>query len=115
MTYIVLADEKIKAIKRSMDEHKLLRRKKLFRKDEPTMECLTCHGRMKKSTGEAQIENKRENAPICVACILGKKRNPEKALHIKRVKDALVAGKKENKNPDNHITRRKILDELSNR
>ena len=33
--------------------------------------CSQCNKRMKKSLADKQIENKRENAPICQACIMG--------------------------------------------
>ncbi len=40
--------------------------------------CSKCGFKMDKEMGDRQIKNKRKNAPICVACILGNKRNPEK-------------------------------------
>lgn len=36
--------------------------------------CTQCKGKMRKDIGDIQIENKRENAPICFACIEGKPR-----------------------------------------
>ena len=37
----------------------------------PTVECTQCHRKMDKVTGDIQVENKRENAPICIPCIMG--------------------------------------------
>jgi hypothetical protein len=42
--------------------------------------CSQCKRKMRKDIANAQIENKRENAPICIACILGK---PRKAIPAK--------------------------------
>lgn len=39
-----------------------------------TTDCSQCLRRMSKYTADEQIKNKREFAPICVACILGKPR-----------------------------------------
>jgi hypothetical protein len=39
--------------------------------------CSQCKRGMKKTTADIQIENKRENAPICIACIMGIKRKPK--------------------------------------
>jgi len=36
--------------------------------------CTQCELSMDRDTAKVQIENKRENAPICMACILGKPR-----------------------------------------
>ena len=43
-----------------------------------TVLCTQCDRSMSKYTADQQIENKRENAPICVPCILGK---PRKVLN----------------------------------
>lgn len=36
-----------------------------------TVLCTQCNRSMSKYTADQQIENKRDNAPICVACICG--------------------------------------------
>ena len=38
--------------------------------------CSQCKGKMRNDIAKAQIENKRENAPICIPCIMGYKRKP---------------------------------------
>lgn len=43
---------------------------------EAKCECSQCHMLMKKSIADAQIENNRENAPICLGCIMGYTRTP---------------------------------------
>lgn len=43
-----------------------------------TVLCTQCNRSMSKYTADQQIENKRDNAPICVACIIGK---PRKVLN----------------------------------
>lgn len=36
--------------------------------------CSQCKGNMRSDLAKLQIENNRENAPICMACIMGYKR-----------------------------------------
>lgn len=53
--------------------------KKAYKRKEEQYEkgitkCSQCEQNMMKYIADIQIENNRENAPICVACILGKKR-----------------------------------------
>lgn len=38
--------------------------------------CSKCQRGMRKDIADAQIENKRENAPICIPCIMGQDRAP---------------------------------------
>ncbi len=38
--------------------------------------CSQCKRGMDKKIAKLQIENKRENAPICIPCIIGIKRRP---------------------------------------
>jgi hypothetical protein len=42
--------------------------------------CSKCHRGMRKDTADEQIKNKRENAPICIPCIMGR---PRKTLVVK--------------------------------
>ena len=39
-------------------------------------ECTQCHRKMERRIADIQLENKRENAPICIPCIMGYKRKP---------------------------------------
>lgn len=57
-----------------------LEREKMFKKSKSTqyknrmfatVECTQCKRKMSGKTGKEQIANKRENAPICVPCIMG--------------------------------------------
>ena len=52
-----------------------------------TIECSQCHRKMKASIGLAQIENKRENAPICIPCIMGIPRKPLEKIIEEREAD----------------------------
>tara|TARA_R110000868_G_scaffold400854_1_gene675569 strand:- start:545 stop:940 length:396 start_codon:yes stop_codon:yes gene_type:complete len=38
---------------------------------QPTVHCSQCDRGMRKDIAKQQIENKRENAPICIPCIIG--------------------------------------------
>lgn len=42
--------------------------------------CSQCNLRIRKDIADAQIENKIENAPICVSCIMGTPRKPKQKL-----------------------------------
>lgn len=55
-------------------EVNLLRKENYGKKISATVECSQCKSKMRKSTADIQIENKRENAPICPSCICGYKR-----------------------------------------
>lgn len=56
-------------------ENDKLRRKKLnFVNRCSLKKCSLCSGYMRGDIAKLQIENKRENAPICMACIMGYKR-----------------------------------------
>lgn len=49
--------------------------------------CSQCKRPMRKSTADIQITNKRENAPICIACIMGVKRKDKGSyVHSKKWK-----------------------------
>lgn len=47
---------------------------------EAKAECSQCHMPMKRSIADIQIENNRENAPICIGCIMGYDRTPPRKL-----------------------------------
>lgn len=47
-----------------------------FGKGPQTSVCTQCERKMLKTVADLQIKNQRENAPICVPCILGLKRKP---------------------------------------
>lgn len=49
------------------------KRKSWYLQRKPTY-CSQCKKMMDKKIADLQIENKRENAPICTACICGAKR-----------------------------------------
>jgi len=71
-----------KAIKEAVAKYD---RKKEYKKNHPkgfrgvwkTTICSQCKRGMRKDLANLQIENKRENAPICMACIMGYKRKPK--------------------------------------
>lgn len=42
----------------------------------PLVKCSQCNRSMRKDIADKQIENLRENAPICVACCVGYARKP---------------------------------------
>lgn len=46
-----------------------------------TVVCTQCERKMSKHTGDQQVKNNRENAPICVPCILGKPRTEKPKLY----------------------------------
>lgn len=59
------------------EQAKIMKSKMSFRNTHvQTIICSQCQRKMRKDLGDIQIENKRENAPICMACILGKGRTP---------------------------------------
>jgi hypothetical protein len=45
-----------------------------------TATCSQCKRKMRKDIADEQIKNNRENAPICVPCIMGIKRRPMSEL-----------------------------------
>lgn len=93
-------------------------RPSLFQKKMETTECSMCHLRMSKHTGDQQIANKRKNAPICIPCILGKPRKKKgESIYYRRAEivEKIKSGEVYKGKKDNAITRRKELDELSNR
>jgi hypothetical protein len=47
-----------------------------FLKKSKTVNCSQCKRKMSESFAKLQIENKRENAPICIPCCCGYKRRP---------------------------------------
>lgn len=53
-------------------EYKIRKDKK--NRDEGYTTCTQCKQKMSNHIGKIQIENKRENAPICIPCIMGTKR-----------------------------------------
>ena len=71
----------MKALVRDKEAENIARSKRgisgiLKRQKIGTMICSQCKRSMRKDWGEIQIANKRENAPICMACIMGYKRKP---------------------------------------
>jgi len=112
--YIDLKDQKRIAHSRAVEFNNVIKRGSLFVKNIQTVVCSSCECKMKKSTADQQIENKRENAPICVACILGKERNHEKRERKIYVMDCIRKGIK-NEKVDNERSRRKELNKLSER
>jgi len=54
----------------------------------PTINCSQCDRGMRKDIAKIQIENKRENAPICVPCILGIPRKKKEKFMKHFSKDA---------------------------
>lgn len=110
-----------KRIINTVSEHKnSLKRKSLFRKGKATP-CSQCTFGMDSHMAEQQIANKRENAPICMSCILGKpRRNREqvrcKMDHIIKSRDGIKAGVSyPEEKRDGKIQRKKELDKLSDR
>ena len=65
--------------------HKGTKGKQLFRKNVETCICTQCEKPMKKSLGDTQIENKRENAPICIPCCMGWKRKEYGRNYFRKV------------------------------
>ena len=64
--------------------------------------CSQCKRGMEKRIADLQIENKRENAPICVPCILGIKRKPlMKSIHETKQFRWRNEPKKKKKAPEN--------------
>ena len=80
---IAVKEVKIRHYKNEKNKQRYAERMGNFKNH--TMECSQCHHLMKKSIALAQIENKRENAPICVACIMGipRSKDPKKSLDFK--------------------------------
>lgn len=64
---------------RIYEAKKVSRSKRAFTAFKAPAICSQCKHNMRKDIADAQIENKRENAPICMSCIMGyKRKKPEK-------------------------------------
>lgn len=65
----------INAIVRQYDRRKKAKSRNSFvNLLQATSTCSKCERKMQKRIADIQIENKRENAPICIPCIMGNKR-----------------------------------------
>jgi len=110
-THKILKD----SIEKAVECKEKITRRKLFSKGIKVVECSSCKLNMKESTALEQIKNNRENAPICVACILGWTRNKEKGNRTKSVMDDITNKKKSPYKKDTRRDREKELDKISNR
>ena len=106
------------AIDINIELRDVMKRPSLFRKMGEHSTCSMCKHMMSKATADLQIENKRENAPICVACILGKPRKEKgtsKWANIHKTRTAIKNGIKYTKEKDDSASRKKELDKLFDR
>lgn len=90
--------------------------KKFFFGKTENVKCSQCERGMKKSLADKQIKFKRENAPICIPCCVGRKRVPlEKNIlrhhAMERIKSELRSGIRRNTKKQNL----KEIEELFNR
>lgn len=115
--YIDLRHKKIEYAKKYSEYDRALTRPSLFKGIKGGVAtCSQCKHKMKKSTADQQIENKRENAPICVACILGNDRK-QGGVYSGRYKaiKAIQNGEKYNYKRERKSDREKDINDIAKR
>lgn len=106
------------AININIELNNIYKKPKLFTKNEGTSICSQCKHLMSKHMADQQIANKRENAPICMACIMEKPRKEKgtsKWSNIHKLRNAIKSGEKYTKEKDTQHSRKAEINKLFDR